>query len=55
MDVTSVPDTLKVRAAEMVDITHPQLSPSWQLTQSYERLRSLKCSVFRGKKDHELA
>jgi hypothetical protein len=37
-----LPRALRVRAAEMVGITHPQLSPSRQLTQSHDCLRTLK-------------
>ena len=42
----------RVQTAEMVGITHPELFLSRQLSQSHERLRALKGSLFSGKKEH---
>jgi hypothetical protein len=47
-----LPHALKRAAVMVVRLTHPQLPPSRQLPSSHERLRTLKCSFFSGKKEH---
>ena len=51
MTVVSSPVRPQGQAAEMVGIAHPQLPLSRLLSQSHERLRALKGSFFRGKKE----